>query len=427
MLGERIAVLVAAGGASWEASALSRLAAAGPGVVLLKRCVDLSDLLATASTGQARVAVVDQSLPGLDVDSVAMLRRYAVGVVLVGPDRPGSGTRGDLGVEQVVPGTGTGDLAEAVLAAARGAEEQPTTPLLEPGAGQEWAPAVDPGEPGRLIAVWGPTGAPGRTTVAVGLGAELAHRSLDAFLLDADGFGGAVAAHLGVLDEMSGLLAAARLANAGQLDGDRLASLARGVGPHLRVLTGLPRADRWSEVRDVAFEQILGLARSLAGHVVVDTGFCLEEDGGTSYGGAPGRHQMTLTALELADEILVVGSADPVGLARLARGLVELLEIVPGCSVRVAVNRTRSSLGWGEKEVRAMIEGFVTPASLHFLPEDRAAADHAVVAGKSLVELGDSALRRSLSQVVDAVTGTAAPGARRRARPIRRRRAGTAR
>ena len=34
----------------------------------------------------------------------------------------------------------------------------------------------------------------------------------------------------------------------------------------------------------------------------------------------PGRNQMTLGALEVADEVVVVGSADPVGLSRLARG-----------------------------------------------------------------------------------------------------------
>lgn len=425
MLGERVAVLVAAGGAAWEAEALNRLASAGPGVVLLKRCVDLNDLLATASTGQARAAVVDRDLPGLDVDSVAMLRRCAVGVVLV-EAIGGADDRGDLGAQKVLPASGTTGLVEAVLAAATGVPDEPARPEAAATDDQEWSP-VDPAEPGRLIAVWGPTGAPGRTTVAVGLGAELAHRDQDAFVIDADSFGGAVAAHLGVLDEMSGLLAAARLANAGQLDAARLATLARGVGPRLRVLTGLPRADRWSEVRDTAFEQILDLARSLAGHVLVDTGFCLEEDGGAAYGGGPGRHQMTLTTLAAADEILVVGSADPVGLARLARGLVELLETVPGCSVRVAVNRSRSSLGWGEREVRAMIEGFVTPASLHFLPEDRAAADRAVVGGKSLVELGDSALRRSVAQLADAVTGVSARGARRRNPRLRRRRAGTAR
>ena len=48
-------------------------------------------------------------------------------------------------------------------------------------------------------------------------------------LLDADPYGGAVGQHLAVLDEVSGLLAAARLANAGELDAARLAGLAREV------------------------------------------------------------------------------------------------------------------------------------------------------------------------------------------------------
>ena len=44
-------------------------------------------------------------------------------------------------------------------------------------------------------------------------------------------------------------------------------------------------------------------------------------------GARPGRNQMTLGALEAADEVVVVGAADPVGLSRLARGLVELREV----------------------------------------------------------------------------------------------------
>jgi len=270
-------------------------------------------------------------------------------------------------------------------------------------------------EPGRMLAVWGPTGAPGRTTVAVGVAAELAHRGAQTLLVDADGFGGAVAQHLGVLDEMSGLLAAARMANAGQLDHDRLASLARAVNPTLRVLTGLPRADRWAEVRDSGFDQLLELARGIGEYVVLDTAFSLETDVNASFGNSgPHRNAMTLASLEHADEVIVVGSADPVGLARLARGLVELLEAVPGGTVRIVINRTRPSLGWGEKEVRTMIEGFVTPASVHFLPDDRGATDRALVSGKTLVELGDSALRRSISGLVDAVTEQAASTGSRR-------------
>jgi len=245
-------------------------------------------------------------------------------------------------------------------------------------------------------------------------------------LVDVDGYGGAVAQHLGVLDEMSGLLGAARLANSGQLDHDRLVSLARQINPALRILTGLPRADRWSEVRDVAFDQLLELARSLGRYVVLDTGFSLEQDANAAFGSiAPARNSMTLAALENADEVVVVGSADPVGLARLARALVELLETVSGCTLRIAVNRARPSLGWGEHEVRAMIEGFVTPSSVHFLPDDRTAADRAMVSGKSLVELGDSALRRGLADLANAVTGEVGSGPRRMW--LKGRRAGTGR
>jgi MinD-like ATPase involved in chromosome partitioning or flagellar assembly len=225
-----------------------------------------------------------------------------------------------------------------------------------------------------------------------------------------------VGQHLGVLDEVSGVLAAARAANAGRLDVDHLSGIARQVAPGLRVLTGLPRADRWPEVREGAFTDVLDAAAALCPVLVLDTGFCLEGEPADPFGApAPARNTMTLSALAQADEVLVVGAADPVGLARLARGLVELREVVPSVPVRVAVNRMRASLGWGEKEIRAMVEGFLRPESVHFLPEDRAAADRAVVAGKSLVETGDSALRRAVASVADAVLGEPAPVRRRRA------------
>ena len=80
----------------------------------------------------------------------------------------------------------------------------------------------------------------------------------------------------------------------------------------------------------------------------------------------------------------MVGAADPVGLARLARGLVDLRDVVPGIRPRVVVNRTRPSLGWSDREIRGMVEGFVTPVEVHFLPEDRAAADRALMAGRKL-------------------------------------------
>ena len=134
---------------------------------------------------------------------------------------------------------------------------------------------------------------------------------------------------------------------------------------------------------------------------------------------------MTLAAVRGADEVLVVGAADPVGLARLARGLVELRDLVPGVRPRVVVNRTRSTLGWGDREIRGMVEGFVTPADVHFVPDDRAAADRALMAGRSLVEDGGSPLRSAVAEVALGLLGEP-PGPPARS-GLRRRRAGRAR
>ena len=220
-------------------------------------------------------------------------------------------------------------------------------------------------------------------------------------LADLDPYGGSVAQQLGILDEVSGILSASRLAASGQLD-ERFASVCRGVGDHLAVVTGLPRADRWREVRAAQVDQLLERAGA-TGHVVVDTGFSLEDEAGQDFGGRPGRNALTLAALDRADEVVVVGAADPVGLARLARGLVDLRDRVGGVPVRVAVNRMRSSIGWSEKEIAGMVEGFSRVAGLHFLPEDRAGLDRALVSGSPLAETGDSALVHGIVALADAV------------------------
>jgi MinD-like ATPase involved in chromosome partitioning or flagellar assembly len=133
---------------------------------------------------------------------------------------------------------------------------------------------------------------------------------------------------------------------------------------------------------------------------VVDTGFSLEDD--ADLGRNLSRNQLTLDAVAIADAVVVVGSAEPTGLARLARTLVELRDTthVP---VTVVVNRMRDSLGWSRRDIVGMVEGYIRPAGVHFLPEDRPTTDKALVAGKAVVELGDSPLRRGIAELHDAV------------------------
>jgi MinD-like ATPase involved in chromosome partitioning or flagellar assembly len=389
----KVPVLVAAGGAAWESSALRVIDDAAPRLVLLRRCIDLSDLLASAGTGTASVAVVGSDVVGLDADTVASLRRHGVSVVVVRTPQSDPDRLTRLGIDHQLEADALDQLPGVLEGVAPHVLPQP----------QDDQDVPDPIHPGEIIAVWGPAGAPGRTTVAVGLAAELAHRGRGTLLLDADPYGGAVAQHLGVLDQVSGLLAGARLANSGQLDAGKLAAVARRVHDRLRVLSGLPRADRWVEVRAQAFANLLRVAATLEPHVVVDTGFCLEQDA-DAFSTATGRNALTLTTLEHADHLVVVGAADPVGLARLVRGLHDLADLVPGRVPVVVINRMRGSLGWSDRDVAAMVNSAVPGSPVHFLPDDRPAADKALMAGWSLVESGDSALRKAIAELAQALS-----------------------
>jgi MinD-like ATPase involved in chromosome partitioning or flagellar assembly len=404
-----IVVIVVDVGAGWEAAALARLSA-DPGLVVLKRCVDVDDLLATASTGQAEVAVVGAELPGLDRAVVDALLDNGVRVVAVAQDVDATRSRAArIGLDGLVPADRVDELPDAIKRPA--ATRAPVADELLPGEPAPVDTSDVPGMPaGRVIAVWGPTGAPGRTTTAIGLASELARRGLSTVLVDADPWSASVAQHLGVLDEVSGLLAAARHAASGTL-AQRYAEVPRRLSDRLHLVTGLPRPDRWREVRPGTLEDLVACARRTA-QVVVDTGFSLEADGSVDVGTRPERNGLTREAIAVADEVVVVGAADPVGLARLARAIRDLSdhldhETAPGSVrpvVRVVVNRMRPSLGWREADVTSMLAGFGAQGVL-FLPDDQAAVDRALVAGRSLVESGESGLTRAHAALVDAMAG----------------------
>ena len=394
-VGEKVPVLLAAAGESWESMALGQLPREQ--IVVLKRCVDLPDLLASAASGQARVAVVSGHLPGLDGDAVVRLLRHDVRCVAVGGDGEALAR---LGVVGIVEDPEPDALADAVRSA--GDHELVIDPeSTEPSA------LSSGGRRGRVLAVHGPAGAPGRTTVAIGIATEHARAGESTVLVDADPYGGAVAQHLGVLDEVSGLLASARLVNAGTLDHASFSRCRRVVADRLEVLTGLPRPDRWVEARPGVLDAVVAQATEV-GDVVLDTGFSLEDaaERGADPGRGLARNQLTLDAVAIAEVIVVVGTAEPTGLARLARSLVELRDSTSAPLV-VVVNRMRDSLGWRERDIVGMIEGYVRPESVHFLPEDRATTDRALVTGRSVGELGDSGLRRGLAELHAATLGAA--------------------
>jgi MinD-like ATPase involved in chromosome partitioning or flagellar assembly len=395
----------------WEAAVA--VPAGHPTVQVVRRCPDLEDLLVTAATGVAEAALVSSELPRLDRDALARLR--ALGLALVGLAPPGDeGAERrlrQLGLEHVLQADAAlDDLVGCLLVAVHQVRPEDAHVGFAHALPAPAPPQPVAAEPvrgrGQVVAVWGPTGGPGRTTVASALAAEVARLGWPTLLVDADPYGGAVAHGLGLAEEVPGLAAACREANVGTLDAQRLGALVVPVGPSLEVLTGLDRAERWPELRPAALEAVLGLARARAAVTVVDCGFCLEQDEELSYDTlAPRRNGATLTALEEADLVVAVGAADALGLQRLLIGLAELRDAVPGARTAVVLNRVRGS-GVPERELREGLRRHAGVERVTCVPDDVPAVDRALAAGRPLADVvPGSPARQALSALAGSLVG----------------------
>jgi MinD-like ATPase involved in chromosome partitioning or flagellar assembly len=428
-----VPVLTAVSDARWEADLVSALRGGDHGMTVVRRCVDLADLLAAAASGLARAVVLSADLRRLDRDALVRLaaaRVAVVGLVTAGDESAERRLR-QLGVDQVLghdadPAQVTAAVVTAITElAAVPASRRPTRDLGDPASALPDLPDPSGSEDdlaaglGRLIAVWGPTGAPGRTTIAVNVAAELAELGETVLLVDVDTYGGVVAQSLGLLDESPGLASACRQANAGTLDVPALNRLAVEVRPGLRVLTGISRSDRWPELRPASLAVVLRMARHLAAVTVADCGFCLEQDEELAYDtAAPRRNGATLAVLDAADTVVAVSSADPVGLQRYVRALADLGEAVPGRAVLTVVNRLRKGVvgpGDPRREIAGALERYAGVATVHVIPDDPEALDAALAAGRSLVEVAPSSpARRAIRELAASLIGRRPPAARRR-------------
>lgn len=383
-----LTVLTAVDG-EWEAALVRGLERHRDRLHVVRRCADLADVLATAGSGRARVALLSADLRGLDGDALSRLSTAGCAVVaLTAPGDEWSERRlRQLGLTRVLAASaGSADVAAAV--------EQAVGELAQaaPVASEPPAPDDDPGQ-GRVVVVWGPAGAPGRTTTAVNLAAELASAGHSTLLVDADTYAASISQVLGLLDEAPGVAAAARAADHGTLDLAALSRVSPAVSDRLRVLTGLVSSHRWTELRSASLARVLSVARSLTTWCVVDVASCLEQDEDLVYDtAAPRRNGATRAVLDDADVVVAVGSADPVGLQRLVRGLQELADVGRRPDL-VVVTRLRASavgarrLSHGpERRVREALRRYAGVDDIVVVPEDVPALDAALLAGRTLVE-----------------------------------------
>lgn len=258
-----------------------------------------------------------------------------------------------------------------------------------------------------VVAVWGPVGAPGATTVAISLAAVAAKAGLRVLLCDVDTRGSTIAVALGLLDETPGFAAACRLAGRGELTESELRRLAVHAGnseASFEVLTGLPRSSRWAEVAPEKCRKVVTLAKEMFDLIVVDTGFGIEENEWIDE--APQRDGTAREILRSAEKVLAVGAADVVGLTRFIRALDEVSVLTE--NPVVILNKLQRGDGG---EVREAIERFTSHTVQMTIPHDsrkglEEAFSRALDSGK--------AFQRLLNQV-----GVAVPMFKRRHIPWR--------
>ena len=396
-----VPVLLGAPGLPGEPELVTALTRPGVPVQVVRRCVDAVDLLGAAAGGRARVAVVGAGLPRLARETVVRLEAAHLRVVGVAAPDDDTGRRRLRDLDLPVVTLPLDDVDSAVLELAR-AIDDPRSRVQEPSAHVE--PASNAG---RLVAVWGPTGAPGRTTVAIGLSDELSRDGTASLLVDADTYGGSVATRLGLLEDAAGIVVACRHADSGHLDEGALATSARALADNWRLVTGIPRADRWAELRPSSLRRLWDACRELAGVTVADVGFSLEADE-ELLGDArtPRRNGATLSALAASDVIVAVGSADPVGMERLIGGLGDLRRIRDDAPVVVVVNRVRRGLLGRDTEgqVREALARHGGVPDPLLMADDRDALDACARDGRTLAELVPrSPAREALVQLAQRV------------------------
>lgn len=286
--------------------------------------------------------------------------------------------------------------------------------------------------PHRVIAVWGPHGAPGRSTLAIQLAVELSRRGRRTALVDTDTVAPALALLLGLSDDAPGVAAACRRAERGALDSAELTRLATPLatgGGDIEVLPGINRPSRWPELSSTRLRATLDACREWSEETVVDVAAAFDADEEVTYDLAgPRRHAATTASLNGADLILAVASADPLGISRFVREHAELRRLTAPTPVIVVVNQVRPGpLGIDARgQVRRTLERFAGITDVVFLPFDQRAADAALLHARPMTDVAPrspfiAAVRRLASTLFPADAASATADSSRGSSPVVRR------
>jgi MinD-like ATPase involved in chromosome partitioning or flagellar assembly len=369
---------------------------------VVSRCSGAEELVAKLPSAGAELVVVSASPQYLTARVVAACDRLGLRLLVVAGSPAERRFAASVGVVDALDAPfewGAPTMVDPVPADPSGVDEDTHLRSSRPAAERVPAPAMASG--GTVIVVWGPDGAPGRTSIAIALAAELAEGGAAVALADADTRAAAVAPALGLLDEAPGFAAACRLAGSGALDRgqfERISQPHRAGRSEFRVLTGIGRAARWPELSAQRVAGVLTAARDWVELTVVDVAPSFEHDEELMTDlNAPRRNAATIEALRSAERVIAVGAADPVGLSRFLRAHAELAELVGPERITTVINKVRpGAIGLHPaaqlRQTLARFGGIDDPV---LIPWDLAAFDAALLSGRPLLEVAPRSAARA--------------------------------
>jgi MinD superfamily P-loop ATPase len=258
------------------------------------------------------------------------------------------------------------------------------------------APAV---RLGRLVTVGGSPGS-GRTEIAIELARAMTRRT-SVVLIDADDVAPAVAPRLQLPIEPN-VRTAIDAVEHGRGELGRCVLLQQNSG--LRIVSGLPNASAWAQVRP---SEVLRVVERIGdGADVVADGAGMLDDLAASTG--RGRFATGRALVAQSDVLIAVCEPSPHGIGRLLGWAVEAVALAPDAALFVAVNRAPDAR-FRRGELYEEISKSLPLCDVRFVPADRRVADAAwagtAVAkgpfGRAVAQLAEQVLARPRLAHVD--------------------------
>jgi MinD-like ATPase involved in chromosome partitioning or flagellar assembly len=386
-------ILIAFGEATWQLEIINSLNNQKE-IKIRRRCIDNVDLLAAAQLNGNCKVILTSDFPDLNLETIKKLNelKCEIFAIYLKDDISGAEKLINSGIKNLYPFRETDldktvqDLLDTILGNTKIVAENLEDSFKIPG----------------LISIWGSSGSPGRTSLAINLAFVLAQKKLPTLLIDLDAVSPSLAASLGLVSEVSGISSVIHDAIKLKFNSQSLDSNLFEVQNNLHVLTGITNSKRWPELRTEGLISVLQYCSQQYANIVCDLSSILPEANDSSLNDIDifKRFDHIPAVLQRSSRVIFVSGSTPLALIRASESLETLHEIIREEPL-IVLNRI-NQLNLGNKYVGIVEDIFgrwVNPTEIVKIPEDLTIFAQAWLQAESVLNLGNKEVNLAYQQI----------------------------